>query len=411
MRHFIKGFLALALILSVIIPVNSGLAAANPSIVIDGEQVKTDVGATIEDGRVLVPLRLVSESLGQDVKWNQQAKTVTVTDAETTVELTIGSATAVVNGEATSIDVPATLKQNRTLVPLRFLIEANGQAVSWDNQEKIVTVSTNGEVVTGVEVDGDAFLEKSLEVELNSFSTEMEIEQIMNVANESITMDMAMNLDVVVDPFGMYEYVVADVEGESIVTESYYTEDGFYSYNEFIDTWIKFEGEFYEDLIQLSDMQLDPTAQLEMIDKYFDDYRVWDEGDIYRMTVTMSEDGYQEMLDEILELLFAGLEDDFLGEMGGELYDQLRINDMSYTFTFDKETLYPLDYEAQADLEISIEGENMQIIQSMTGSYSNINQVEEIVVPDEVLEAVQSIEDAFGEELYEFEEEIEVEFE
>lgn len=62
-------------------------------IIIDGEEVKSDVPAMIIDGRTMVPLRFVSESFGAEISWNSKTNTATITsknaitekDIETTV--------------------------------------------------------------------------------------------------------------------------------------------------------------------------------------------------------------------------------------------------------------------------------------------------------------------------------------
>jgi len=44
-----------------------------------------DVPATIMNGRTMLPVRFVSEHLGADVQWEELTKTVTITVSNTTV--------------------------------------------------------------------------------------------------------------------------------------------------------------------------------------------------------------------------------------------------------------------------------------------------------------------------------------
>ncbi|CAM2995140.1 stalk domain-containing protein [Paenibacillus sediminis] len=80
--------------------------------------------------RVKVPIRFVSEALGAKVSWNKSK--VTIQKGESSVELTIGQATAVINGQTKTYDTKIELKQNRTFVPLRLVSEALGENVDWD---------------------------------------------------------------------------------------------------------------------------------------------------------------------------------------------------------------------------------------------------------------------------------------
>lgn len=48
-------------------------------IAVDGREVTSDVPAIIVDGRTMVPLRFVSEALGREVEWDQETQTAKVT--------------------------------------------------------------------------------------------------------------------------------------------------------------------------------------------------------------------------------------------------------------------------------------------------------------------------------------------
>lgn len=80
--------------------------------------------------RVLIPVRFVSEALGAKVGF--EGKTVIITQGAKNVRLTIGSNAALVNGERLVLDTKAVAVNGRTLVPLRFVSEALGQKVRWD---------------------------------------------------------------------------------------------------------------------------------------------------------------------------------------------------------------------------------------------------------------------------------------
>lgn len=107
---------------------------------VNGKEVKIDVPAQILDGRTMTPSRFVAESLGADVDWDEAAKTVTVTNGTKTIKLVIDSNIALVDGEEVEIDVPATIIDGRTLTPSRFVAEALGADVDWDDATKTVKV-------------------------------------------------------------------------------------------------------------------------------------------------------------------------------------------------------------------------------------------------------------------------------
>lgn len=109
-------------------------------VVIGGKNIVFDVPPVIKDGRTIVPIRAVSENLGAIVAWDGAAQKVTITKGSKTIVLTIGQKVAYVNGKAVSLEVPAGIQNGRTLVPIRFIGEAFGLTVTWDNTTQTATI-------------------------------------------------------------------------------------------------------------------------------------------------------------------------------------------------------------------------------------------------------------------------------
>ncbi|NLC10737.1 MAG: hypothetical protein GX767_00600 [Firmicutes bacterium] len=114
------------------------------AVIIDGEEIEFDVSPQLIEGRTMVPLRGVFEYLGAVVSWEQETLTVKAFREEDgrTVTLTINSCLASIDGKEVTLDVPAMLYQNRTLIPLRFVTEAFGATVLWDGGARQVIVKT-----------------------------------------------------------------------------------------------------------------------------------------------------------------------------------------------------------------------------------------------------------------------------
>ncbi|WP_334072507.1 copper amine oxidase N-terminal domain-containing protein [Paenibacillus sp. A14] len=111
---------------------------ASPQLVIKGAAVKADAAPILKSGRVLVPLRVVTEMLGGKVAWNTAEQTVNIRKWTDTIQLTLGKKTAVLNHSGESepqtwrLEVPADQVKGRIYVPLRFVSEAFGYPVDWD---------------------------------------------------------------------------------------------------------------------------------------------------------------------------------------------------------------------------------------------------------------------------------------
>ena len=118
------------------------VSAQNISVELDANKLEFDTPPTNIDGRVLVPVRAILEAMGATVLWNGEARTVTSKLNDTTVVMTIDSAQMKINGKTKTIDVPAKILGDRTMVPARAITEAFGANVLWDAHNDTVKIFT-----------------------------------------------------------------------------------------------------------------------------------------------------------------------------------------------------------------------------------------------------------------------------
>ncbi len=383
-----------ACMLMAVSPVQAATANTKVNIVVDEKQLSLDVAPYIENNRVLVPVRGVFEKLGLGVSWDQKNRKAVVTGEGTDIELKLGSKNVTVNGKAKAIDVPVTMKDNRLFIPLRFVAENSGVFVKWNQASKTVQLKTN------VVKDTEGFLKRLAEVELNSFSGDMQIEQTMSMDNEVMTMMLDMKMDMILDPLGYYQSMSMEMEGleEGMTTETYLTKDGFFVFDSSLGKWIKYDDEMYEEIVGLSNQQLDPTAQFELMTKYYESVVVLENDDTYELHMSISGDGFQDLLSEMLGMPGLGLEgEDLFGE------SNIDVKKMEIVSVLDKETLFPVAESLDSVMSITVEGETVEISQKGEFSYSNHNELEEIVIPQDIIDEAISMEEALAEFEAEFE--------
>lgn len=116
-------------------------SAGAVDLYVDNNRIDTDTPPTIVDGRTLVPVRAIFESIGATVEWDGTTNTATGVRDGIVVIIQIDNTTAYVNGEARTLDVPAQLINNRTMVPARFISEAMGCDVTWHQPTQTVGVA------------------------------------------------------------------------------------------------------------------------------------------------------------------------------------------------------------------------------------------------------------------------------
>lgn len=110
------------------------------SINVYGDTLFTDVPAALINGRVLAPFRAIFESLGAKVTWDYDLNMAVAKRDSKEIELIINSQDAWVNKQKMRLDVAPMIISDRTMVPVRFISEALGEPVRWDENTRTVYI-------------------------------------------------------------------------------------------------------------------------------------------------------------------------------------------------------------------------------------------------------------------------------
>lgn len=126
----------------------SAAADTGITVTVDGaEVVFLDVSPEIVDGRVYVPVRGVFENIGAEVDYIDASATVVINCNNVNMEFTVGADTVAVtkNNETKTVQLDSAtyIKNDRTLVPFRFISETAGYDVAWDEAANTASVTTN----------------------------------------------------------------------------------------------------------------------------------------------------------------------------------------------------------------------------------------------------------------------------
>lgn len=107
----------------------------------NGNNVVTlDTPAYINNGRTYLPVRAMGESLGAQVSWNAETRTVTLKRGNDQVEMVIGDYNIKVNGSYTTMEVVPEIVGGRTMLPARYVSEAFGALISWNEKDREVVI-------------------------------------------------------------------------------------------------------------------------------------------------------------------------------------------------------------------------------------------------------------------------------
>ncbi|MCQ6563293.1 stalk domain-containing protein [Paenibacillus mendelii] len=128
-------------------------AAANPSpsILLDGQPLSFQTSPVVENGYSFVPMRPIFEAEGAKVSWNASTQTITAKKEGTVLTYRIGEKAAYKNQKRLDMPVPAKVIDWSTLVPLRFISEALGNLVKWHGYSGSITISSAQSYETTIE--------------------------------------------------------------------------------------------------------------------------------------------------------------------------------------------------------------------------------------------------------------------
>jgi len=109
-------------------------------IKVRGMNLNFDVPPVIKEGRTLIPVRAVMNGLGAEVVWDAEAKNVTITRDSKVIVINMATGETTVDGQAVEVDVPAQNIEDRAFVPLRFIAQTLGDKVEYDEETGDINV-------------------------------------------------------------------------------------------------------------------------------------------------------------------------------------------------------------------------------------------------------------------------------
>jgi plastocyanin len=118
------------------------IVKSDMQLTLNGSKLSYDQAYLIDDS-LFVPYRAFAETIGAKVDWDGSSQRVTVQKGASTIQLTIGSTEATVDGHAAAMTAAAQLIDGSTFVPVRFLSEQFGIVVGYDDSTRTVSLTTS----------------------------------------------------------------------------------------------------------------------------------------------------------------------------------------------------------------------------------------------------------------------------
>lgn len=142
MKKIVKRIGVVLLLSNILV---SPVFAKDINIYINNEKIETADAPFVKNERTLVPIRVISENLGVKVDWNQEKQEVSLEKEGNEIFLPLKEKYYVQNGERVATDIAPEIKNNRTFVPLRLIAELYGKEVRWDQESYSVWIQDPGQ--------------------------------------------------------------------------------------------------------------------------------------------------------------------------------------------------------------------------------------------------------------------------
>jgi hypothetical protein len=123
------------------------LTIGSTTAYINGVAQTLDAAPINRNNRTMLPVRFLANAFGVDndgIKWDEATRTVTLSNKDVTIVVTIGAKEMFVNGKAVALDSPAIIESNRTYLPVRVIANALGVSddnIAWDGATNTATLA------------------------------------------------------------------------------------------------------------------------------------------------------------------------------------------------------------------------------------------------------------------------------
>lgn len=237
--------------------------------------------------------------------------------------------------------------------------------------------------------------DKSMKVseELKSVKGTIDMNQKMTMPSEEMTLDIKSVLDMeyILEPMQMHQKGTTTMmgmgeggESQETEMETYITEDAMYVYEGTTAQWMKFPQEMV-DQIMSSANQTDPATQLQPLQEYLEQVEFEQDDDTYILTLKGSGEEFtalvKDQVDEALQNLTAG----------ENINLDFTINSVDYVVHIDKESYQTTKLDTVIDMDMTMEGETINLKMDAKTDFSKFNEIGEIVVPQEIIDSATSI--------------------
>lgn len=230
--------------------------------------------------------------------------------------------------------------------------------------------------------------------EMKSAEATVDMEQKITIPSQEVEMNTSTNMDMkmTLDPLAMHQKGTMSLNGAggeemSMDIDAYVTEDGsMYMLDPQSGQWMKMSGAI-PGLEQMTGQQPDPSEQLKQLQEFAKDMKFEQDEKEYILTLAADGEKFNELIKQTLQ---EQLPPEMLEQMGEEeqqALENMNINELQYELHVDKETFNMTTMNMVMSMTMEEQGETFNMDMDTKTAYTNINGIEKIEVPQEVIDS------------------------
>ena len=227
--------------------------------------------------------------------------------------------------------------------------------------------------------------------ELKSVKGSIDMKQTMNIEEMTFDIKSVMDMEYIIEPMQMHQKGTTTMmgvgdggESQETEMETYMMEDAMYVYESATAQWKKFPQEMVDQMMSTT-KQTDPATQLQPLQEYLEKVEFEQDDENYILTLEGSGEEFtslvQDQVDEALQSLTT--------EENVNL--DFTIHSVDYLVHIDKESFQTNKLDMVIDMDMSMDGETINMNMDAKTNFSKFNEIDEIVVPKEVIDSATEI--------------------
>lgn len=222
---------------------------------------------------------------------------------------------------------------------------------------------------------------------IKSMHADMEMKQNISMPEleEEMETSMDIKMDIIQDPLSMYQVMKMEIpEMGGMEIEMYVTEAGIFMKNPEGEEWMKLPADSYDDIMEGMNSGAEANIDFETLGEFIEDFTFEQDDNQYILKLKASGEEFKKIVEEQLD---AGGLMEGLGEEEQDVLNDMKIHELEYEIFIDKETFQTIAFNLDMDIELTVEeGETFRMKQELEAKMSQINDISEIIVPQEIID-------------------------